>query len=1036
MTTPAHEIPTDRVSKVSFNPVSDSTGNQALIVTIRSVAPQPEDIPKTMEKTRRSMSFDSKKSETKRKTRSRNQGNSKSTMTEPIENQASGSIGDVSGLSGVVFNWSLLVTGVLLVNWSFWSTGVASGSTGVASGSTGVASGSIGVASGSTGVASGSTGVGNGSTVGSDLTGVASSHPVVVSGSPGDDSSPSKSVTKAPGFTDAPCLKHAAENISRKASDIGSEKMSLCNNCSKSMLSYIFVVQDFLESLAKEIVGQSDSQNCIQCLREETRKSLSGIKDDENASRSESKRTSKIHTKAVGDSKSEERSFMGKEPHTRTKTSSREVRRYEETSDQLIERSLAQHRQTRQQDRSNFLSSNLPNLQGNAPSDQQGSNQAFQSSSQNDQIGHRGVDQEMLQNRRGDHQSHMEPHQAQGHQNQQEGSQSHSVTREQGNSQPYADEPTLDEEIPTRRPFNRHGIDHRREVESNVFGDANVDGVMSALSNAEREIYEEARNISGYEGMGEDASRNNSGWGNGARNNSGWENDARNISGSEDVARDISGFGGMGEDSARNISSREGPRLVSSLPSPVTREAYVTTCRNNAEALGCLVVGTSLLLSRTNRTLCVLMSDGVSNAFRGPLSCVFHHVVSPKSLDALGSTKLSLLEQPELGVSFDKLNVWRLVQFDKCVYLNSDTLVLQNCDELFCRAELSAVSDIGWPDCFNSGVFVFVPSLQTFWGMVDYAEKNGSYDGGDQGLLNSYFSSWSEDITKKLSFIYNLMANVSYTYVPAFKQFGRNVKVFSSWLSRSRGTSSYKTVQISQHTPLHLSSLYTGCKLQKKQVSIKFGRNVKVVQFMGSSKPWHVKFFSKTGQISPDTPVHAMYAQFVHVWINIFRVAALRQLPQNIRSYAQSQEVISAVELLRFFPLPLESEADFFLTPPSVRMRRVERRLEASPTTSKASQDARRRKSAIELPSKSVAERQSKRLDAKSDSERDAGTTDVERPDAERDVGLSDADKVAEMKYLLKRTSVPTWKVRFGDATSGSNADVVFRDRRSEITKE
>ncbi|KFM62046.1 hypothetical protein X975_06531, partial [Stegodyphus mimosarum] len=39
-------------------------------------------------------------------------------------------------------------------------------------------------------------------------------------------------------------------------------------------------------------------------------------------------------------------------------------------------------------------------------------------------------------------------------------------------------------------------------------------------------------------------------------------------------------------------------------------EAYVTMCRNNAEVLGCLVVGTSLL-SRTSRRLCVLVTDGV-----------------------------------------------------------------------------------------------------------------------------------------------------------------------------------------------------------------------------------------------------------------------------------------------------------------------------------------------------------------------------------------------------------------------------------------
>lgn len=40
--------------------------------------------------------------------------------------------------------------------------------------------------------------------------------------------------------------------------------------------------------------------------------------------------------------------------------------------------------------------------------------------------------------------------------------------------------------------------------------------------------------------------------------------------------------------------------------------------------------------------------------------------------------------------------------------------VLRNCDELFDRDEFSAAPDAGWPDCFNSGVFVFKPSIDTF----------------------------------------------------------------------------------------------------------------------------------------------------------------------------------------------------------------------------------------------------------------------------------------------------------------------------------
>lgn len=46
----------------------------------------------------------------------------------------------------------------------------------------------------------------------------------------------------------------------------------------------------------------------------------------------------------------------------------------------------------------------------------------------------------------------------------------------------------------------------------------------------------------------------------------------------------------------------------------------------------------------------------------------------------------------------------------QCVFLDADTLVVSNVDELFERPELSAAPDKGWPDCFNSVSVLFLPS--------------------------------------------------------------------------------------------------------------------------------------------------------------------------------------------------------------------------------------------------------------------------------------------------------------------------------------
>jgi len=160
------------------------------------------------------------------------------------------------------------------------------------------------------------------------------------------------------------------------------------------------------------------------------------------------------------------------------------------------------------------------------------------------------------------------------------------------------------------------------------------------------------------------------------------------------------------------------------------------------------------------------------------LSTVWDELVVIEELDSGDVEHLALLARPELGVTFSKIHAWRLTQYSKCVFLDADTLVLQNVDELFDREELSAAPDIGWPDCFNTGVFVFEPSMETFRNLMDLARQSGSFDGGDQGLLNLYWSDWAtKDIKYHLPFIYNVVPNVTYGYAPAFQRFGRNAKI-------------------------------------------------------------------------------------------------------------------------------------------------------------------------------------------------------------------------------------------------------------------
>ncbi|XP_015908445.2 glycogenin-1 [Parasteatoda tepidariorum] len=206
--------------------------------------------------------------------------------------------------------------------------------------------------------------------------------------------------------------------------------------------------------------------------------------------------------------------------------------------------------------------------------------------------------------------------------------------------------------------------------------------------------------------------------------------------------------------------------------------AFVTLATNETYSKGAIVLGKSLRLVSTKHRLVVLVTAGVPEKYRDALNKVYDMIMNVDELDSKDAAKLMLMARPELGVTFTKLHCWKLTQFSKCVFLDADTLVLKNCDELFEREELSAAPDVGWPDCFNSGVFVFKPSIETFNDLINFATKEGSFDGGDQGLLNSYFSDWNtKDISRHLSFIYNMTTSAVYTYTPAHKQFGQDVKI-------------------------------------------------------------------------------------------------------------------------------------------------------------------------------------------------------------------------------------------------------------------
>ncbi|MFC8731688.1 hypothetical protein ACFT5B_04435 [Luteimicrobium sp. NPDC057192] len=190
--------------------------------------------------------------------------------------------------------------------------------------------------------------------------------------------------------------------------------------------------------------------------------------------------------------------------------------------------------------------------------------------------------------------------------------------------------------------------------------------------------------------------------------------------------------------------AKQGPDLVGQqlyalrrTPAGERRVAYVTYFDDDGYFWGALAMARSLA-KVSSYPLLALVPAGYRLPDVPYLPENLTVVRAPRIRNALFGGK----HQGRFEYTFSKLGVFALTFLDRGVYLDADTVVLDGLDDLFDRDGLSAAPDFGFSlnrEIFNSGVFAFRPDADVFRDMM---AKNGtleSYDGGDQGFLNSYF---------------------------------------------------------------------------------------------------------------------------------------------------------------------------------------------------------------------------------------------------------------------------------------------------------
>lgn len=193
------------------------------------------------------------------------------------------------------------------------------------------------------------------------------------------------------------------------------------------------------------------------------------------------------------------------------------------------------------------------------------------------------------------------------------------------------------------------------------------------------------------------------------------------------------------------------------------RHAYVTLVTNADYAMGATALARSLRLTDTKADIVVLHTGGVETSALRPLDQLNCRLIPVEHLllsDAFNqrharanihtSAPFTRGRKPAFHSPLDnfcKLRLWELTEYDSCVFIDADAIVLRNIDRLFAYPEFSAAPNVyeSLADFhrMNSGVFVARPSADTFEKMLTRLDQPEIlWKRTDQTFLQAFFPDW------------------------------------------------------------------------------------------------------------------------------------------------------------------------------------------------------------------------------------------------------------------------------------------------------
>jgi alpha-N-acetylglucosamine transferase len=191
--------------------------------------------------------------------------------------------------------------------------------------------------------------------------------------------------------------------------------------------------------------------------------------------------------------------------------------------------------------------------------------------------------------------------------------------------------------------------------------------------------------------------------------------------------------------------------------------AYVTLVTNADYAMGATALARSLRFTQATADIVVLHTGGVRQSALHPLQQLDCRLIEVEHLPLSGAfnerharAKLHSAapftrgRKPDFHSPLDnfcKLRLWELREYERCVFVDADAIVLRNIDRLFQYPEFSAAPNVYETLAdfhrMNSGVFVARPSADTFRHMLARLDQPDSFwKRTDQTFLQAFFPDW------------------------------------------------------------------------------------------------------------------------------------------------------------------------------------------------------------------------------------------------------------------------------------------------------